>query len=190
MRHHAPITPINQNTMSHITHNTLDASAMSSTRRALPKHTIKVEESSPQPNNSESARLAPNLPRKRAREDFNVQGTLETTSTSSGHIESEDELGKCRLPIYYGLVYLTHVLVLSDTCCDCGSKIPSRAAEERERLHSILKEAILMKDAIIEQNESLASELRRTRHELHRMRMMMGSAGQQLQEEAAKIPQH
>jgi hypothetical protein len=70
--------------------------------------------------------------------------------------------------------------------CDHCSKSTARGREEGERLLAVLKEAILMKDAIIEQNESLASELRRTRHELHRMRTLMGSAGIQLQEEAAR----
>ena len=43
-----------------------------------------------------------------------------------------------------------------------------------------------MKDAIIEQNHSLAAELRRTRHQLHRLRAMMDIAGYKLQEEAAR----
>ncbi|KAJ7851905.1 hypothetical protein B0H14DRAFT_2581138 [Mycena olivaceomarginata] len=90
-----------------------------------------------------------------------------------------------RLAPSSGRVKSKEVLGLPKTC-DCSSKITPRAHEEHERLRRILEEVILMKDAIIEQNESLASELRRTRHELHRMRTMMGSAGRQLQEEAAR----
>jgi hypothetical protein len=59
-------------------------------------------------------------------------------------------------------------------------------SDEREQLQSILREAILIKDAIIEQNQSLASELRRIHCDLHRMWTMMGSAGWQLQAEAVR----
>ncbi|KAJ7840839.1 hypothetical protein B0H14DRAFT_3457852 [Mycena olivaceomarginata] len=122
---------------------------MSSTRHTLPEQTIKVEESFPQLNNSESLRSDPNIPQKHAREDFDAKDVLETT-ISSGQVKSEEVL------------------------------------DESEQLQSILREAILMKDAIIKQNQSLTSELRRMRCELHRMWTMMGSAGWQLQVEAAQ----
>ncbi|KAJ6582261.1 hypothetical protein B0H19DRAFT_1117860 [Mycena capillaripes] len=137
---------------------------MSSTRQALSKQTIKVEEPLPQLNNPEPAR-SDNIPRKRVREDIDGNDALQ--STSSGRVKVEEVSGLART-------------------CDRCTKQSARAFEEREKLRNILKEAILMKEAIIEQNDSLRSELRCTRHELHRMRRMMDFAGVQLQEEAAR----
>ncbi|KAJ6561604.1 hypothetical protein B0H19DRAFT_1142189 [Mycena capillaripes] len=139
---------------------------MSSTRQALPEQTIKVEEPLPQLNSPEPM-CSDNIPRKRVREDIDANGALQ--STSSGRVKVEEVSGLAR------------------TCDRCTKQSARRGAhEERERLRNILKEAILMKEAIIEQNNSLRSELRRTRHELHRMWRMMDFAGVQLQEEAAR----
>lgn len=73
-----------------------------------------------------------------------------------------------------------------NTCDHCSPESLARRGYESQRLRDILAEAILMKDAIIEQNESLAAELRRTRHQLHRMRSFMDFAAGKLQEAAAR----
>jgi hypothetical protein len=73
-----------------------------------------------------------------------------------------------------------------NTCDHCSPESLARRGYESQRLRDILAEAILMKDAIIEQNESLAAELRRTRHQLHQMRSFMDFAAGKLQEAAAR----
>ncbi|KAJ7849402.1 hypothetical protein B0H14DRAFT_3452535 [Mycena olivaceomarginata] len=140
---------------------------MSSTRHVPPEPTIKVEQPLIQLDTLDSASSDSHIPRKRARGASEMNDTKKTKSSASGRVKAEEVAG------------------VPKTCDHC-SKSTARGREEGERRLAILKEAILMKDAIIEQNESLASELRRTRHELHRMRTLMGSAGIQLQEEAAR----
>ncbi|KAF8143178.1 hypothetical protein K438DRAFT_651240 [Mycena galopus ATCC 62051] len=140
---------------------------MSSTRHVPPEPTIKVEQPLIQLDTLESASSDSQIPRKRARGHSEMNDTEETKSSASGRVKAEEVSG------------------FPKTCDHC-SKLTPRAHDERERLRAILQDAILMKDAIIEQNQSLVSELRRTRHELHRMRMLMESAGKQLQEEAAR----
>ncbi|KAJ7453808.1 hypothetical protein FB451DRAFT_1373685 [Mycena latifolia] len=121
---------------------------MFSTRPTAPKPRIKVEEAQCEIKPMESTHSGTNMPRKRAREDDEPNGTLEDTRVS-------------------GRVKVEEVPAQPNNCDHCSPESLGRRRDESQRLRDILAEAILMKDAIIEQNESLAAELCRTRHQLH-----------------------
>ncbi|KAJ7904144.1 hypothetical protein B0H13DRAFT_2334708 [Mycena leptocephala] len=140
---------------------------MFSTRPIASKPTIKVEESQCKIKPMESTQSGTNMPRKRARKDDEPNGTLEATHVS-GRVKAEE------------------VPAQPNTCDHCSPESLAHRGYESQPLRDILAEAILMKDAIVEQNKSLAAELRRTRHQLHEMRSFMDFAAGKLQEAAAR----
>ncbi|KAJ7270585.1 hypothetical protein B0H12DRAFT_1229090 [Mycena haematopus] len=132
---------------------------MSSTRQTLSDQPIKVEDHLEDKNTE----VLMDSARKRARRDSSA--SERKADAPSGDIEE-------------GTPVLSSI--------DPHPPLTSHTHADYEYLQRLLQESYLFREAVIEQNRSLASQLRTNRRELHRLRSFVDFAANKLHEQATR----